>query len=61
MLKIKLLPAEYGDCIRIALTGEQDINILIDGGTAKTYHKFIKQERENLYNEIKNYLIMFSF
>lgn len=48
MLKIKLLPAEYGDCIWIVLTGEHDINILIDGGTAKTYQKFIRQEIENI-------------
>lgn len=48
MLKIKLLPAEYGDCMCITLTGEHDINILIDGGTAKTYQKFIKQEIENI-------------
>lgn len=48
MLKLKLLPAEYGDCIWMELTGEQNINIMIDGGTTKTYKKFIAQEINNI-------------
>lgn len=48
MLKLKLFPAEYGDCIWMEYTGEQNINILIDGGTTKTYQKFIKQEIKNI-------------
>ncbi len=48
MIKIKLIPAEYGDAILISITGSQDINILIDGGTTKTYQKFIKQEMSEI-------------
>ena len=48
MLKLKLLPAEYGDCIWMELTGEQNINIMIDGGTTKTDKKFIAQEINNI-------------
>ena len=44
MLNLKLFPAEYGDCIWIEYAGERNINILIDGGTTKTYQNFIKQE-----------------
>lgn len=48
MLNIKLLPAEYGDCIVVS-TGEEDpYNLLIDGGVVKTYQKFIKPETQHL-------------
>ncbi len=43
-LKIKFIPAHGGDCIFLSHTHEdKQYHILIDGGTAKTYHK-IKQE-----------------
>ena len=48
MLKIKLIPAEYGDCIWISIEDKKNINILIDGGTSKTYQKFIKKEIVNI-------------
>lgn len=48
MLKMKLLPAEYGDCIWIAMTSKQYINILVDGGTTKTYREFIKKEMDDI-------------
>lgn len=44
MLSIKLFPAEYGDCILLSIGKEKKYNILIDGGLAKTYQKYIKPE-----------------
>lgn len=49
MLTIKLIPAEYGDCLIISI-GEKKFNILIDGGTSKTYHKYLKTEIKNIRN-----------
>ena len=48
MIKIKLIPAEYGDAILISITDSQDIHILIDGGTKETYEEFIKQEMSEI-------------
>ena len=50
MLNIKLIPAEYGDCILISIDGKKNFNILVDGGTSKTYKEFIKKEIENIEN-----------
>lgn len=50
MLTIKLVPAEYGDCIFISIKGEKSFNILIDGGTRKTYRNFIKTEIQYIKN-----------
>lgn len=44
MLNIKLVPAEYGDCLWISVCEDKTCNILIDGGTKKTYQNFIKTE-----------------
>lgn len=44
MLSIKLLPAGYGDCILLSTDDKKPVNILIDGGLAKTYNEFIKKE-----------------
>ena len=44
MLSIKLVPAEYGDCIIVSIGKECQYNILIDGGLSKTYQKHIKSE-----------------
>lgn len=44
MLSIKLVPAEYGDCIIVSVGKECQYNILIDGGLSKTYQKHIKSE-----------------
>lgn len=48
MLSIKLLPAEYGDCIILSIGKESRYNILIDGGLAKTYQKYIKSEMQRI-------------
>lgn len=48
MLSIKLLPAEYGDCIVVSVRKENQYNILIDGGVAKTYQKYIKSEIQRI-------------
>lgn len=44
MLKIKVIKAFDGDCILISFIGRGDKvrNILIDGGTNRTYHKNLK-------------------
>lgn len=44
MLKIKLLPAGYGDCILISIDSVENVNILIDGGLSETYDKYLKKE-----------------
>lgn len=51
MLKIKLIPAEYGDCILLSAIGDEKINILIDGGTRKTYKKFLCAEMEKIEHD----------
>lgn len=48
MFKIKLFPAEYGDCIVISAGEEKQYNLLIDGGVVKTYQKFIKPEIQQI-------------
>lgn len=48
MLNIKLLPAEYGDCIVISVGEEKKYNLLIDGGVAKTYKKYLKLEIQQI-------------
>lgn len=50
MLTIKLFPAGYGDCIMISAGNKNQFNILIDGGLAKTYQKYIKCEICNMKN-----------
>ncbi len=44
MLKIKLIPAEYGESIWISIGENVQYNILIDGGLGKTYQKYLKSE-----------------
>lgn len=48
MLNIKLIPAEYGDCILLEINDKENINILIDGGTTKTYQNYIKNEIKSI-------------
>jgi metal-dependent hydrolase (beta-lactamase superfamily II) len=48
MLNIKLLPAEYGDCIVISVGEEKKYNLLIDGGVAITYQKYLKLEIQQI-------------
>ena len=38
---IQMLPAASGDCIYLEFP-DPDFRILIDGGYAKTYHKYLK-------------------
>ncbi len=52
MLKIKVLPANCGDCIIISFDdGDMIKNILIDGGVGSTYRRFLKKEIVNLQKE----------
>lgn len=46
-IMIEMLPANEGDCILISLV-EESINILIDGGTAETYHNVLKPRLQQL-------------
>ena len=48
MLTIKLLPAEYGDCIMVSIGNKNQFNLLIDGGLAKTYHEHIELEIQHI-------------
>ena len=48
MLRIKLLPAEYGDCIIIFIGDINQYNLLIDGGLVKTYQKYIALELQHM-------------
>lgn len=48
MLRIKLLPAEYGDCIIISIGDINRYNLLIDGGLAKTYQEYIAIELQHI-------------
>ena len=41
MLKIGLVPAEYGNSIYIRIEDKTITNILIDGGTTSTFKKFL--------------------
>lgn len=44
MLKVKIIPALYGDCFMLSIEKSKSINILLDGGLAKTYNDFLKRE-----------------
>lgn len=48
MVKIKLIPAEYGECIVVSVGGKKQFNLLIDGGVAKTYQEYIKSEIQRI-------------
>lgn len=49
MLTIKLIPAEYGDRILVSIVDDVDsFNLLIDGGTGKTYENYIASEIKNI-------------
>lgn len=48
MLKIKLIPAEYGESIWISVGENVQYNILIDGGLGKTYKKYLKPEIKHI-------------
>lgn len=48
MLRIKLLPAEYGDCIIVSIGDINRYNLLIDGGLAKTYKEYIALELQHM-------------
>ncbi|MFR5684665.1 MAG: MBL fold metallo-hydrolase [Clostridia bacterium] len=48
MLKIKLIPAEYGESIWISVGENVQYNILIDGGLGKTYQKYLKPEIKHI-------------
>ena len=49
---IQMLPAASGDCIYLEFP-DPDFRILIDGGYAKTYHKYLKKFLLNLTAEGK--------
>ena len=48
MVKIKLIPAEYGECIVVSVGGKKQLNLLIDGGVAKTYQEYVKSEIQRI-------------
>ncbi len=48
MVKIKLIPAEYGECIVVSVGGKKQFNLLIDGGVAKTYQEYVKSEIQRI-------------
>ena len=41
MLRIKLIPAGYGESIWVSVGETERYNILIDGGLGKTYQKYL--------------------
>ena len=42
MIKLKIFPASCGDCFLLEIKdGEKNINILVDGGFAKTYNDYL--------------------
>ena len=53
MLKIKILPANCGDCILVSFDDGENIikNILIDGGVGAVYDDVLKDEIVNIKNE----------
>ena len=58
MIKLKFLPARFGDCIWIEYGDEQNLNrILIDGGTAGTRHD-IKAMIESLPEDERHFELM---
>ncbi len=48
MINIKLIPAEYGDCVMVSVGDTEQYNLIIDGGLLKTYQKYLKKEISNL-------------
>lgn len=44
---VDMLAADEGDCFLI-MAEKENINILIDGGTAKTYHRVLKPKLQEL-------------
>lgn len=60
-MKIKFLPAFNGDSIIVSFKDSEDKNrnILIDGGTPRTYQRTLKEELENLVkNDVIDLLIV---
>ena len=52
MLKIKILPANCGDCILISFDDKNGIkNILVDGGAGKVYENVLKNEVIKIKNK----------
>ena len=51
-IEIEVLPANEGDCILITIENE-DMHILIDGGTAETYRNYLRSRLIQLRNEGK--------
>lgn len=51
MIKIKLVPAEYGNSIIIRIEDDTIVNILIDGGPKSTFDKFLKKEINTIVNQ----------
>ena len=49
---IQMLPAASGDCIYLEFP-DSDFRMLIDGGYAKTYQKYLKKFLRNLAAEGK--------
>ena len=45
MLRIKLIPAGYGESIWVSVGETERYNILIDGGLGKTYQKRSEERR----------------
>lgn len=44
MINLRILPASHGDCFLLTIKDkEKNINILIDGGLAQTYDRYLKQ------------------
>ena len=50
-IEIELLPANEGDCLLITIINE-DIHILIDGGTANTYRTYLRERLIQLRNDV---------
>lgn len=51
-IEIEILPANEGDCLLITIINE-DIHILIDGGTANTYRTYLRERLIQLRNDGK--------
>lgn len=52
-MKIKILKAEHGDCFLVSqqINENQNVNILIDGGTRNTYRRALRPVLDNLVND----------
>lgn len=48
MLRIKLIPAGYGESIWVSVGETERYNILIDGGFGKTYQKYLEPEIKHI-------------